>query len=113
MSTVKHLALLVGHDDGTIQPYLGIEFEGKVWLVPNWLVDLSTGVATPERMIRVDSLDPRPMKGDPGNRFDFSNILLPRAVIEDPFPDTSQFEVRNLPDSPRVYRSELRELPTI
>lgn len=60
-------------------------------------------------MIRVDAL--RAIRGDPGAKFDFSNILLPRAVIEGRTQDAQGYEVRSLPDSPRVHRRDLKPLP--
>lgn len=103
------LTLLVGHDDGTIRPYFGVEHEGKLWLVTAWLIDPATQAAVPERMIRVDAS--RATRGDPGAKFDFSNIQLPRAVIEGRSQDAGGYEVRSLPDSPRVHRSDLKQLP--
>jgi hypothetical protein len=103
----KPLALLVGHDDGTVQSYYGVFHEDKLWLVTAWLVDPSTGAGEPERMIRVDSYQ----KSD--GRFDFDNVLLPRAVIEGISQDTPGFEVRSLPGSPKVRRRVLKPLPSI
>lgn len=64
------LTLVVGRDDGMVLPYFGIEHEGKLWLVTAWLIDHATGVAKPERMIRVDALSPKIQKCDPGGKFD-------------------------------------------
>ena len=111
--TIKILSLLVGRDDGVVQPYFGIEHEGKLWLVTAWLVDRRQGVATPERMFRVDALDPRPQKCGPGERFDYANILLPKDVIEGVSQDTPGFEVRSLPDSPVVDSRALKPLPLL
>ena len=104
----KILNLLVGRDDGVVQSYFGIKHEGKLWLVPEWLIDHATGTATPVRMIRVDKFQ----KGD-GSPFDYANILLPKAVIEDVSQDTPEFEVRSLPDSPVVDAGDLKMLPQI
>ena len=107
------LTLVVGRDDGVVLPYYGIEHEGKLWLVTAWLIDRATGEAKPERMIRVDALVPKIQKCDPGGKFDYANILLPKAVIEGVSQDTPGFEVRSLPDSPRVHRSDLFQLPFV
>ena len=107
------LTLLVGLDDGAVQSYYGIEHEGKLWLVTAWLIDRATQVATPERMIRVDSLSPRPSKCELGDRFDYANILLPRAVIEGVSQETLGYEVRSLPKLPQVHRSALKILPSV
>ena len=111
--TLKILNLLVGRDDGVVQPYYGIKYEGKLWLVTAWLVDRSRGVATPERMIRVDALDPLPGKCAPEEKFDYANILLPKDVIEGVSQDTPGFEVRSLPDSPVVDARDLKPLPRL
>ena len=107
------LSILVGRDDGMVLPYYGIEHEGKLWLVTAWLKNLATGKATPERMIRVDALSPRIQKCDPGERFDYANVLLPKAVIEGVSQDIPGYEVRSLPDSPSVDNSELKPLPSL
>lgn len=111
--TNRNFSLLVGHDDGTVESYFGIEHEGKLWLVTAWLIDRAKNTATPERMIRVDSLDRRPMKNDPGTRFDYVNIQLPRAVIVGASQEIPGFEVRSLPDSPTVDPRDLKPLPSI
>ena len=111
--TKKVLTLLVGLDDGVVQAYFGIEHESKLWLVPSWLIETATQEATPERMIRVDSLNPQPQKCSPGEKWDYVNILLPRAVIEGVSQEAPGFEVKSLPDSPRVRRSDLYMLPSI
>lgn len=107
------LTLLVGRDDGVVISHFGVEHDGKLWLVTAWLIDRATGNAVPERMIRVDNLSPRPTKGDAGDKFDYMNILLPRAVIEGVTEAAAGFEVRSLPSSPIVHRSELFELPSV
>lgn len=105
---MKILSLLVGRDDGVVLPYYGIEHEEKLWLVTAWLKNLSTGKATPERMIRVDKFQ----KAEEGP-FDYANILLPKAVIEGVSQDTPGFEVRSLPDSPVVDSCDLKPLPLL
>lgn len=105
------LYLLVGRDDGVIKPYFGIEYENKLWLVTSWLINLETQKATPERMIRVDALDPPAQKCDPGDEFDYTNIRLPKDVIEGVSQDIPGYEVRSLPDSPVVDRHQIKFLP--
>ena len=109
----KVLTLVVGLDDGAVQTYFGIEHEGKLWLVTAWLINQATGDATPERMIRVDSLARPPTKCDLGHKFDYLIQLLPRAVIEGASQETPGYEVRSLPDSPQVHRRDLYILPSI
>ncbi len=110
---MKILSLIVGRGDGVVCPYFGIEYEGKLWLVTAWLKNLATGKATPERMIRVDALVPKIQKCEPGDKFDYANILLPKAVIEGVSQDIPGFEVRVLPDSPVVDSRELKPLPLL
>lgn len=104
--------MAVGRDDGVVRSYYGIEHEGKLWLVTAWLIETATGLATPERMIRVDT-QPVQKIDDPGDRFHYANIQLPKTLIHDPYPDTTGYEVRNLPSSPVVHRRDLKTLPLI
>ena len=106
--TNKILSLLVARDDGVIQPYYGVEHEGKLWLVTAWIVNRAQGVATPERMIRVDTFQ----TAEPDSAFDYVNILLPKDVIAGVSQDTPGFEVRSLPDSPVVDARHLKTLPS-
>ena len=108
---MKILTLVVGRDDGVVLPYYGIEHEGHLWLVTSWLIYTPTGVATPERMIRIDPTNSN--KSHPGEKFHYTNILLPTAVIEGLSQDIQGFEVRSLPNSPSVHRSDLKMLPSI
>lgn len=111
-SNVQILTLIVGRDDGMVQSYFGVEHDGKLWLVNAWLIESATGIAIPERMVRVDSLSPRPQKCEPGEKFDYVNILLPQAVIDGPG-DAPGYEIRILPDGPRVRREQLKPLPSV
>ena len=110
---MKILNIVVGRDDGMVLPYYGIEHEGKLWLVTAWLKNLGTGKATPTRMIRIDALPQRIQKCAPGERFDYANVILPKAVIEGVSQDIPGYEVRSLPDSPSVDSSELKPLPSL
>ena len=107
------LSLIVGRDDGAVVPYFGIEYENKLWLITAWVVNQSTGVGTPERMIRVDSLDRPPQKCDPGYKYDYIIQLLPKDVIEGVSEEIPGFEVRSLPEKPTVHRDELFQLPNL
>jgi hypothetical protein len=109
MSTI--LKMVVRTDDGCVETQFGVEHEGKVWVVTSWLVNLESGRATPERMIRVDTQAIE--KCAPGGPFDYTNILLPRDLIEGGSPDSTGYEVRDFPDAPLVDRSELKALPSM
>ncbi len=88
------------------------EHEGTVWLVTSWLVETATGYATPERMLRVGSLLEMMQRRSDHSDFDYENVLLPIALIDDlVVPSETPFEVRSLPDQPRVHRNEIRMLP--
>ena len=109
------LTLVVGRDDGVVKTYFGIEHDGKLWLVTSWLIKHSTGIATPERMIRVDNLQPKPTKVDPSEneKFDYVNVLLPKSVIEGLTEESQGYEILSLPGEPKVHRSELYILPSV
>jgi hypothetical protein len=106
------LVLVVGHDDGVVQPYYGVEHEGKLWLVTAWLIETVTGLATPERMIRIDTQSVQKID-EPGAKFHYANILLPKAVIKGLSQEIPGYEVRSLPNSPVVHRDDLKPLPSL
>jgi hypothetical protein len=68
------LKCLVGFSDGYVGRSDGIAYDGKLWLVPEWLEHPSEPIAIPRRMIRFDNL--RPSKCN-GLGIDYENILLP------------------------------------
>ena len=107
------LSCLAGFDDGTVQAYYCIEYDNKVWLVTAWWINRETDIASPERMIRVDSLELRIQKLPPGSPFQYANILLPKVLIDDVDPRIPRFEVRNLPTRPTVHRRDLKPLPPL
>lgn len=108
---IRILTLVVTTDDGCVETHAGVEHEGKIWLVTNWLISLASDQATPERMIRVDT---QPIhQCAPGGQFDYTNIMLPRDVLEGNSQDTPGYEVRDFPDLPVVKRSDLRILPSV
>jgi hypothetical protein len=107
----KILTLVVTTDDGCVETHFGVEHEEKLWLVPTWLTSLATNKATPERMIRVDT---QPIhKCAPGGQFDYTNIVLPRDVIEGTACETPDHEVRVLPDAPSIEAADLKVLPSV
>lgn len=105
------LTLVVRTDDGCVEAQYGIEHEGKLWVVTSWLVDLATDQARPERMIRVDTQPVQ--KFVPRLQFDYTNILLPRDVLEGTSGDAAGYEVRVFADSPVVDRRDLKILPSM
>jgi hypothetical protein len=79
--------VLVGFEDGTLGECGAIEYEGAIWLVPNWLPFPGEGYAKPERMIRLDQFQYRhfaePVTGPgPFAGADFAiNDPLPKQLL--------------------------------
>ena len=66
--------------DGQIQTCDGIEWQGKLWLVPHWLDDKSQEVSTPARIIRFDSLPHQSALGTP-----FADYVLTDPIPKELF----------------------------
>ena len=107
----KILTLVVRTDDGCVETHSGVVHEGKLWVVTSWLTSFATNQATPERMIRVDTQSIE--KCPAGGQFDYTNIVLPRDVLEGPPQETAGYEVRDFPDSPVVEGGDLKLLPSL
>lgn len=45
--------------DGVASAIAGVDFEGAIWLVPNWLPFQSEGYTKPTRMVRLDQFQSR------------------------------------------------------
>ena len=74
-------ALYVREDDG--QEFIGhvVEYERKLWLVPEWLAGPTKGTLSPARIICTDGLSLT--KAAPGDQVDFVLARkLSRAVLE-------------------------------
>jgi hypothetical protein len=69
-------AMVIGVAGGTISQCDAIEYDNKLWLVPNWLDIPAQGVTKPARIIRFDSLRHQKTPGPNGADF----------VINDPIP---------------------------
>lgn len=65
---------LVGLKDGYVVKCDGIEYEGKLWLVPTWSESLTKPIAIPKRIIRFDTF---PHQKTEDSVFDYENVLLP------------------------------------
>ena len=65
---IKVLKVGVGSGGGAIQECDAIKYDGKLWLVPQWLDEPGRGTTKPRRMIRIDSLPHQPMTNEPGRR---------------------------------------------
>ncbi len=53
--------VLVGPNSGEMMEADTIEHEGKLWLVPTWIVSQDRQWLMPARIIRMDVLDHKPM----------------------------------------------------
>jgi hypothetical protein len=84
MDIFKTMVAFEGED--TIVTVDTIEYQGKMWLVPEWL-DLETGEWTvPARIVLLGSLLPHP-KDSPGGEWDFVlNRPISRAVFRGQIP---------------------------
>jgi hypothetical protein len=79
---IKVLKVGVGSGGGAIQECDAIKYDGKLWLVPQWLDEPGRGTTKPRRMIRIDSLPHQPMT-NPAFGLDFIlNGPLPKAVLD-------------------------------
>ena len=96
---MKYLRTMVS--DGTsIFPVGTVEYEGKLWLVPEWIVSLDGGWQAPARMICLEGLRYQPMPAGMSQIADFQlHAIVPRAVLEGRAPEsqTSGFVVVEAP----------------
>lgn len=54
MTDSKSYKVVVIFEDGVLAACGAVEYEGAVWIVPEWLPFPSEGYTKPERMIRLD-----------------------------------------------------------
>lgn len=66
--------------DGMIVTMDTIEYEGKFWLVPQWLDDKIQILSRPARLIRLDSL-PHVKGGPPPHDFVLTDYI-PKSVLD-------------------------------
>ena len=85
----------------------GIAFEGKLWLVPQWLQHNETSHAMPERIIRFDD---HHYQATPGQEFEYQNILLPisESTLDGALP--ANIEYRDRPSGIYVDSRELARI---
>jgi hypothetical protein len=97
---VEVLKVGVGSGGGAIQECDAIKYDGKLWLVPQWLDEPGRGTTKPRRIIRIDSLPHQPMT-NPAFGLDFIlNGPLPKAVVDGvATPEqAAQYEIVELPE---------------
>lgn len=66
---------------GEIRSFDAFEYEGKKWLAPHWLDNLTKGVSTPFRIIRFDNLPHHATPKAPWGEYALENPL-PSALLE-------------------------------
>jgi hypothetical protein len=72
----------VGSGGGAIQGCDAIKYDGKLWLVPQWLDEPGRGTTKTRRIIRIDLLPHQPMT-NPSFGLDFIlNGPLPKTVLD-------------------------------
>jgi hypothetical protein len=97
---VKILKVGIPSDSGMIYKCDAIEYEGKMWLVPEWLDVPARGVTKPRRIIRMDLL-PHQKMSNPGYGMDYVlNGYMPKDVLEGKASPQQerQYEIVELPE---------------
>jgi hypothetical protein len=115
MSDTKLYKVIVGFEDGVIADCDAVEYQGAIWLVPNWLPFPNEGYGKPERMIRLDQFPHRrfdpPTAGPPP--FDGANFginePIPRALFDGELSGTlkDKYVVLQKPDARFSHRRSL------
>ena len=85
--------------DGGLYKVDVIEFEGRFWLVPEWLDMPAQGVSMPRRIVSLETIPHQRIEG--GN---------PEFVVNDPVPK-AVFEGRSQSEGGQLF--VVRELPEI
>jgi hypothetical protein len=103
-------ALVIASDDGSIAKGDGIEFDGKLWLVPQWYDIPAQGVRKPARLIRFDSL---PHQHTPNSKQGVEYVInypIPKELfaLETPKQAIPGFEFVEMPeiDLPMVDKTK-------
>jgi hypothetical protein len=93
-------AMVIGVEDGAISQCDGIEFEGKLWLVPRWLDVPAQGVTKPVRLIRFDSI---PHQHTPNSQYQVEYVInspIPKELfdVRTPIQTLPGFEFVEMPE---------------
>lgn len=99
MKIYKTLVFFTDAHLGKIMQCDTIKFNGKFWLVPRWIDNLTEGTRTPLRIICLDYL-PHEKLDDFGD-VDFAlNSPIPICIFDGEIPDETeyQFEIVESPD---------------
>jgi hypothetical protein len=98
MVKVEVFKVLVPFSDvGTMDKVDAIEYQGKIWLVPQWHEYPSLGVKKPVRIVHLGSNGLKPSQFA-GCRYIAEVMLLPKAVLEGHAPPQAPIEVVESPD---------------
>src|SRR5215813_14279986 len=103
----KIYKVIVGFEGGVMGACAAVEYQGAIWLVPQWLTFPTEGYAKPERMIRLDQFqhqqfDPPATGPSPFEGADFGLIdPLPRALVDGELTSKlkAQYVVLDKPDA--------------
>src|SRR6476660_1293076 len=60
---IEVLKVCICSGGGASQECDAIKYDGKLWLVPQWLDEPGSGTTKPRRIIRIDSLPHEPIDG--------------------------------------------------
>jgi len=86
-NTIRRFTVLVASGTGMFTVD-GLEFGGKLWLVPKWIAEVNGPNLKPARMIRFDTL--RFQRGALGHEY-MLNAPIPQAVLDGP--EAGQYEI--------------------
>jgi hypothetical protein len=68
-----------------------IEYQGKAWLVPEWIQQQGSEYAMPARIIQIDNLQHQRIPKDSGAPYQFSlSAPIPKAVCEGRDPKSAE-----------------------
>jgi hypothetical protein len=98
MVEIEVFKVLVPYSDtGQIDKADAIEYQGKIWLVPQWNEYPSLGVKKPARIVHLGPNGLKPSKFA-GCRYIAEVLLLPKAVFDGNAPPQAPIEVLDSPD---------------
>jgi hypothetical protein len=92
--------LVIAPEDGALGKCDGVEYEGKLWFVPQWLDVPAQGVKKPARLLRFDTL---PHQAKPNSPYQVDYVInypIPHELFEIRTPTTPMrgFEWEEMPN---------------
>jgi hypothetical protein len=96
----RFAVLAQGVENGTVYKYDGLEHEGKLWLVPQWLDVPAQGVTKPARLVRFDHLRHQHSPNAKDGIEYVINVPIPIALfdVRRQLKATNDIECKELPD---------------